>query len=812
MLTRAQVVRCLGMVALVVATLLILPRISLAQPPIPHPLEGREGQCLSCHKDGIGGAPKTPANHAGRTNETCTGCHKASAGSVAASAGTAPGATTAAAPAATPGGPPTIPHTLEGREGQCLTCHKEGVAGASKVPANHAGRTNDVCLVCHKRALGPQPTVTPTATAPAAPAAPGAGPSFAKDVLPIFQKKCVSCHGGTAGLTLTDVQSVLKGGASGPAVKPDDPDGSLLIQKQTQTHTDATRKLTDAELATIKAWIKAGAPAGEAGAAAPAPGAPTPATRGEPPKIPHSLTGRENCVACHQTGVGGAPKFPDDHVSRTNELCKFCHEPAAVTAPAKPAAGGPNPIPHSLQGRDNCLACHKDGVGGATKIPASHAGRTNDICRTCHQPATGGPPGAAVPTPGAAVAIPVPTPIQYPFAPGQNSCMNCHRTLAGKHKEITSAWESSVHANRGVRCPDCHGGDPSATSASAAMSPAANYIGVPDKQKIPGLCASCHARPELMRQYDIPVDQYAKYLESQHGQLLAAGDQRVATCFDCHDGHATRQKNDPSAKVYATNVPALCASCHSDKNLMQPYGIPTNQFELYEKSVHGIALLQKQDLRAPNCATCHGTHGAVPPGFTEVANVCGSCHSATQDSYLKSKHAVGDGPKCVTCHGRYDVTKPTEDLFVGDQPRHCGSCHAPNSPIGEQVDQIHKTLTEAATAYEEAEAKVKEAESRGLIVTVEEGRLREATTNLITARAVQHTAQFSVIEEKTSKSKSISEGVKQSAEKAIQETVFRRQAMIVAVLAVGFTVVGLIVAKREMDRAYVERWRRQRRK
>jgi len=390
--------------------------------------------------------------------------------------------------------------------------------------------------------------------------------------------------------------------------------------------------------------------------------------------------------------------------------------------------------------------------------------------------------------------------------------VNCHKTLAGKHQDITSAWESSIHATRGVRCPDCHGGDPSATSASAAMSPAAGYIGVPDKQKIPGLCASCHARPELMRQYDLPVDQYAKYLESQHGQLLAQGDLRVATCFDCHDGHGTRQKKDIAAKVYPTNSPALCASCHSDKNLMAPYGIPTNQFELYEKSVHGIALLQRQDMRAPNCATCHGTHGAVPPGFKEVANVCGSCHTATQESYLKSKHAVGDGPKCVTCHGRYDVAKPTEDLFVGNQPRHCGACHPANSPIGEQVDQIHRILTEAATAYEEAEAKVKEAEQRGLIVTVEEGRLRESITNLITARAVQHTTQLSTIEAKTTKSKEISDSVKKAAEHAIQETVFRRQAMVVSVAAVLFTVVSLIIAKREMDRAYIERWKREQRR
>ena len=48
----------------------------------------------------------------------------------------------------TGGGPPTIPHTLEGREGQCLVCHALG--SVKPFPENHAGRTADTCLACHK--------------------------------------------------------------------------------------------------------------------------------------------------------------------------------------------------------------------------------------------------------------------------------------------------------------------------------------------------------------------------------------------------------------------------------------------------------------------------------------------------------------------------------------------------------------------------------------------------------------------------------------------------------------------------------------
>ncbi len=53
----------------------------------------------------------------------------------------------------------------------------------------------------------------------------------------------------------------------------------------------------------------------------------------------------------------------------------------------EPAAEGPAVIPHSLEGSDDCLMCHETGVGEATKIPTDHSGRTSDICTACHQPA-----------------------------------------------------------------------------------------------------------------------------------------------------------------------------------------------------------------------------------------------------------------------------------------------------------------------------------------------------------------------------------------------------------------------------------------
>ena len=60
-----------------------------------------------------------------------------------------------------------------------------------------------------------------------------AQPSFEKDVQPIFEANCFSCHGGTVmlGLDLRTVTSLLKGSHEGPVVVSGSPKQSRLHEK-----------------------------------------------------------------------------------------------------------------------------------------------------------------------------------------------------------------------------------------------------------------------------------------------------------------------------------------------------------------------------------------------------------------------------------------------------------------------------------------------------------------------------------------------------------------------------------------------------
>ena len=89
--------------------------------------------------------------------------------------------------------------------------------------------------------------------------------TFEKAVLPIFQAKCLSCHGENkqrASLDLRTKASVLYGGESGAGLKPGAPAESLLWNKiRLDEMPPGTTKLTAMEKETIQRWIKTGAPA-----------------------------------------------------------------------------------------------------------------------------------------------------------------------------------------------------------------------------------------------------------------------------------------------------------------------------------------------------------------------------------------------------------------------------------------------------------------------------------------------------------------------------------------------------------------------
>jgi predicted CXXCH cytochrome family protein len=430
---------------------------------------------------------------------------------------------------------------------------------------------------------------------------------------------------------------------------------------------------------------------------------------------------------------------------------------------------------------------------------------------------------------------PVPAPITHPDGGDANSCYDCHSAVNDKQATIAEAWQGSAHEQAAVTCADCHGGDPASDQITKAMDPAIGFVGTPPRDESVGLCGSCHANVTRMGASGLATDQYAKYWTSVHGQRLAtSGDVRVAVCIDCHGSHDVKKVSDPAAAVFTTNVPELCAGCHADARRMEPYGIPTDQFDIYKASVHGKALLEDKDVRAPSCASCHGSHDAKPPTSTTVVEVCGKCHTATQELYQESRHSElqAAAPKCWTCHGTHDVSQPSSKLFfhpeapdytcttchdlethklrlelsrfAAEQDRRCDSCHHPDSQIYTQIEGIAAAVIGAESAYAAAEATIGEAARLGMITADAELGLAGAKTSLIQAQAGVHTTKLTTVARLSTDAKNQAEEAQVMATAKVDESVFRRQAMVVVLAAIGLCIVFLLLLKRRADRNLAE--------
>jgi hypothetical protein len=96
-------------------------------------------------------------------------------------------------------------------------------------------------------------------------AGPGDAEFFETRIRPLLAEKCFACHTASkmGGLELTSRERMVRGGNSGPAIRPGNAKGSILVQAVSHTHDrlkmPPTGKLSDEQISGLAAWVDAGA-------------------------------------------------------------------------------------------------------------------------------------------------------------------------------------------------------------------------------------------------------------------------------------------------------------------------------------------------------------------------------------------------------------------------------------------------------------------------------------------------------------------------------------------------------------------------
>lgn len=386
------------------------------------------------------------------------------------------------------------------------------------------------------------------------------------------------------------------------------------------------------------------------------------------------------------------------------------------------------------------------------------------------------------------------------------TCQSCHLELdEKKFRDPAVGFDHDAHNRPGLGCVTCHGGDATADDPDEAMDPRRGYRGVPKSKDIPKLCGSCHANEKFIKKFapNLATDQLAQYKTSVHGERVAAGDTRAATCISCHGVHGIRPAKDPRSTVYPTHVVDTCGKCHGDAKLMKSYGLPTDIVAKYKRSIHFETLTKKNDLSAPTCNDCHGSHGATPPGVKSISNVCGTCHVQNMELFQKSPHAQAfadmDVGACEACHGHHEVTVPGDErIGVGDGTA-CGECHEAGDRGGETAMGIRSSLDLARETLNQARAEVRDVERKGMLMEKADIALQTGHENLIKARNRVHLVSVSAVGAFTDKVIGAAKGAQKLAQQARGEIRYRRNGLLVALVLILIAIIAVVLKIRSIE-------------
>jgi predicted CXXCH cytochrome family protein len=211
------------------------------------------------------------------------------------------------------------------------------------------------------------------------------------------------------------------------------------------------------------------------------------------------------------------------------------------------------------------------------------------------------------------------------------TCGRCHSDAEFMHKfapqqrvDQATEYGSSVHGKRladgdtrVATCVTCHGAH-GVRPVNDARSPAF-------PTNVAATCGACHSLPEHMKPYTLPdgralpTNQRAEYERSVHyTALVKQNDMSAPTCNDCHGNHG-------AAPPGVTSLTTVCGTCHA---IFQTKFAASVHAQIFEKACiechSNHAVLTPSDTmlgtsKPAVCASCH--EDKDDPGFVGAARM-----------------------------------------------------------------------------------------------------------------------------------------------------------------------------------------------
>jgi len=198
---------------------------------------------------------------------------------------------------------------------------------------------------------------------------------------------------------------------------------------------------------------------------------------------------------------------------------------------------------------------------------------------------------------------------------------------------------------------------------------------------------------------------------------------------------------------------------------MANYDIPTDQFELYEQSVHYAQMKDRDDLSAPTCNDCHGNHKIV--------------HLTDEMLFHEPSPGEGASAGCMLCHADAD------------------------DPALAVSTTVHSSLTALDAHIAEAEATLGDAGRKGMPVSDAEYLLTGARAALVEARVQVHRFAAEPVKKAAGTGEKAAEAALSMGKSAIEAYFFRHRRLGLSLIGIAFVILSLVLKVRQVDR----RWR-----
>jgi predicted CXXCH cytochrome family protein len=224
---------------------------------------------------------------------------------------------------------------------------------------------------------------------------------------------------------------------------------------------------------------------------------------------------------------------------------------------------------------------------------------------------------------------------------------------------------------------------------------------------------------------------------------------------------------------------------------MTKFGRDPAVYDDWSNSVHAGALLQRGDTSAPTCSTCHGSHGATPPGIDSVANICSTCHVREAELYQSSKKRVAfeaaEQPACLTCHSNHKIVHPDDSWIDLKEPALCATCHSEDMAGAALIRTVRSGFDTLTAKYDAAKALLERAEEAGMLVDDGRAALRDATEHRVRLRVAVHAFAEAPFKESLDLGVAAADKAQHAADAAMSELSFRRRGLAIATLVIlGF--------------------------